>query len=506
MATSTELAASRRPLIDGKPSGSLSVCVRVAEPEASQLLSHLFVRYPSKEWATFLRLGWRATSDSLLLTIAEIDGPLDGDLNSAVSHVAIDEKYSLRAALRAESHSLAVGIAHSHPENCKPLASRIDDEMDSYYSAYFGQFAPHRPYVSLIASRIDGRLRLTGRVFWEASWHHVSHFVVQTDAHGIIVERPADAPVGAWRERSARLRSAFGDEAERRLRSATVGVLGAGGTGSAAIEVLARAGVGRLIVVDPDHLDESNLERVHGSVPADAREQTPKALLAKRHIEAIDPECRVQAITGALPQVDVVNALTQADVAIGCTDQQHGRVALSDMAVRYLLPAIDCGVGLEGKSGVVRGQIVQLVRFHPADACVLCRDMLNPQQLARELMSDEERHARRTAAQAARSRGENANPYWQDIPQLNTVGYLTTVAGALAAAYVIGWLTGRFDAPFSRLQLNLVAREFDVTNNEQQARKACVCRRVRGWADQAIADAMISAPRHWPSPTSYSTN
>ncbi len=76
--------------------------------------------------------------------------------------------------------------------------------------------------------------------------------------------------------------------------------------------------------------------------------------------------------------------------------------------------------------------------------------MINPTQVAQELMNDEEREQRRRVAMEAESKGQDGNPYWKNLPQLNTVGYLTTMAGALAAGYVIGWLTGRFDPPFRK--------------------------------------------------------
>src|SRR3546814_5668677 len=72
-------------------------------------------------------------------------------------------------------------------------------------------------------------------------------------------ERPAPPPQPP--ESVARMTSAFGLEAYQRLARATVALIGAGGTGSAAIPILARAGVGRLIVIDGDHVTISNLER-----------------------------------------------------------------------------------------------------------------------------------------------------------------------------------------------------------------------------------------------------
>lgn len=475
--------------------------VRLASPEWDQLAEIVFSRYPEKEWATFLRFGWRTTKEHLALTLAGLDLPTDGDLNQDVGHVAIAEPYTLRAALAAEQHGLAVGIVHSHPEHCVPVASPVDDDMDGYYSSYFEGFAPGRPYVSLIASRINGELALSGRVFLGGRWIAVGRFAVERHPCRTWIDGLAIGDrVPAVPERTSRLSAAFGSDAAARLRRSTVAVIGAGGTGSAAIEVLARAGVGRLIVIDPDHISESNLERVHGSTPAHVLLRKSKIALAEEHVRSIDPSCIFEGYQASLPQGETIDALTTADVALGCTDQQHSRLALCDLSVRYLIPAIDCGVVLEGSDGRVTGEVVQLVRFLAADACALCRGMIEPNRLSQELMSEAEKVARRAAAMDAASRGEHAHAYWQDMPQLNTVGSLTTMAGAMAAGYAIGWLAGRFDPPFQRLQMNLLAPYLDVTDQDQPARSECACRRVRGHADQAVAEALISAAPHWPSP------
>lgn len=78
--------------------------------------------------------------------------------------------------------------------------------------------------------------------------------------------------------------------------------------------------------------------------------------------------------------------------------------------------------------------------------------------------------------------------------------YVPPIAGARIAGYAISWLTGRFEPPFDRLQLNLAGKFLDVADAEEAPRADCVCRRVRGWADQASADTMITAPAHWPAP------
>jgi hypothetical protein len=160
---------------------------------------------------------------------------------------------------------------------------------------------------------------------------------------------------------------------------------------------------------------------------------------------------------------------------------------------------MDCGVTMEGNNRRVTGEVMQFVRFLPYDACALCRDMIAPTRIAQELMSDEEKAQRQRAAEVA-ALSETANPdaYWRDMPQLNTVGFLTTAAGSIAAGFAIGWVSKRFNPPFSRLQLNLVAPLFEVVDSPVEARPSCTCRRVRGFADQALGDAYVTPPTHWP--------
>ena len=471
--------------------------LRVASPEFEELQSLIFRRYPNLEWATFARFGWRDVGDALVVTLASIDPPKNGDLDEKVGHVAFDEQYTLRTALAAEKHVLAVGVIHSHPENCAPKPSPIDDDMDSYYSQYFADFAPNRPYVSLILSIVAKQLVISGRIFWGGKWLPLERTAAEREIVKSWPGRTYKRPQSYEVDRVARFTSAFGEEAFSRLRAARVAIIGSGGTGSATVEILARAGIGQLVIVDPDIVERSNLERIHGSVPEHAKKKTPKVVVARELVHQIDPSIEVIALQGRLPQAEVIDAVVSSDIALGCTDQQHSRLALSDLAFRYLVPTIDCGVVLEGGAGTITGQVAQFVRLLAADPCVLCRNMIDPRRVAQELMSSEERAQREAAAVEAQIRGDDPDPYWQQERQINTVGYLTSAVGAMLAGYAIGWLTRRFDPPFERLQMNFVAPFLDVTDLPQKQRSECSCAKFRGWADQASAEALVSAPAHW---------
>ncbi|WP_342363822.1 ThiF family adenylyltransferase [Terrarubrum flagellatum] len=474
-------------------SGAPDALVRMAEPDFGALIDLIFRRHPAREWGSFAWFGWRDTPGGLVLTLAGLAPPEPGDLDESEDILKIQSRYMTRVARRAERQPFAVGVIHSHPEGAPPRPSALDDDMDSHLADFLSGFAPARPYASLIFSRLDGKLAASGRIFFAGGWRTVQRIMVErrpdieTWPHG---EPPP--PAAAAPERVARFSSAFGEEAHQRLRRSTVAVIGAGGTGSAAIPILARAGIGRIIVADIDRVSESNLERMHGSMPIHAQQGTPKALLAKRHVAAIDPSIRVDAYMGRLPQTEIIDAVASADVILGCTDQQHSRVALSEMAIRYLVPAIDCAGLIEGRDGRVTGQIIQLTRFLADDPCPYCRSMVDPTRAAIELLSPEEREAKRAALKVTRG------PDPTETPQIDTVGYITTVSGTFAAGYAIGWMTGRFDPPFQRMQMNFVAEGLGVTDRPQKKRANCRCAGLRGSADQGADRALVSAPSHWP--------
>lgn len=87
---------------------------------------------------------------------------------------------------------------------------------------------------------------------------------------------------------------AIGPEGLERLKNATVAVLGVGGVGSFAVEALARSGIGRLVLVDRDNVDITNINRqIHALLSTIGR---PKVELMKERIADINPACEVIAL------------------------------------------------------------------------------------------------------------------------------------------------------------------------------------------------------------------
>lgn len=474
------------------------VIVRMAAPQSEELFNIIFSRYPKSEWGTFVRFGFHLSGEQLVLTLTHIDAPAAGDLNPKTWVTEIQAQYTSRMLARTESHPFAVGFVHSHPEAFHTGASASDDDMESYYSLLLESYTPGRPFASLIfAMDAQQNMSATGRVYWNQQWVEVDNFIIE--GREIAIENyQHNAYLSEEAIRKVeRLASQFSIESAQKLARSTVGIVGASGTGSPCIELLARAGVGKLIIVDPELFDESNLERVHGSGYEDVADKTAKVVIAGRHVKSINPTCEVLMIKGRIPQEEVIYQLLSCDIVLGCTDLHSARAALSDMSIRYLVPVIDVGVVMEGKDGKVTGQVVQINRLFPKDPCVYCRDMINSKLAEQELMSPEVQTQRQLEAAKAKKEGRNAGAYWLDKPQLNTVGYLTTLAGSLMISYVVGYLTGRFDMKNNRVEINLSVHGIQVVDKNEEHDPDCSCRQNQGTADQDVMAIISTAPAHW---------
>ncbi len=481
--------------------------LRIRKSDRDKLEKHLFQRYPHREWGTFLRFGFRRTSWGLALSYIDPMLPELGDLDRQSDVTVFRDKYSLRAMRVAERSEVAVGVAHSHPVGFGTTASRLDDDMDSYFARELTAYSGGFPYVSLIFQRSDETgFTFSGRVYDRGDWLPVTILLTigetvekefaENLAH---VDDPVYDDLGTEQSTTARLDELLGLPAARRLRNAVVGIVGCSGTGSPAVEVLARANVGGLVLVDPQRLAPSNVERVHGSVFDDInREPLPyKVEIQQRHIAAINPRARVTSLVGNVLHENVLDELLRCDIVMGCTDSVHGRVFLSDVAKHYLLPSIDVGVDMNGRHGKLSNQTADFTHYSPDLPCAFCNGLVNTAAMSIELMTDEERRSRRAAAQEALERGDNPDHYWRGERQLHTVGYLTSAVGSIAAGYVEGMLTGEFTMPHTAFQFDIGQPHFAVVPT-LPLNADCSCHEHIGWADQARSFRNVARPRHWP--------
>ena len=137
-----------------------------------------------------------------------------------------------------------------------------------------------------------------------------------------------------------RLFAPIGNEGQEKLRTATIGLIGLGALGSVIAEQLARAGVGRLIVVDRDFVESSNLHRQTLFTEEDAVEKTPKAIAAARRLSQLNAEIMIEAHVVDFNASNAEELLADADLLIDGTDNFSTRYLLNDLACEQNKPWI----------------------------------------------------------------------------------------------------------------------------------------------------------------------
>ncbi|MBU2963949.1 molybdopterin-synthase adenylyltransferase MoeB [Amphritea sp. 2_MG-2023] len=131
----------------------------------------------------------------------------------------------------------------------------------------------------------------------------------------------------------------------------TVLIIGVGGLGSPVAMYLAAAGVGRLVLVDDDKVELTNLQRqiIH-------RTETigqPKVASAKAALAALNPDIQVEAIDGRLEGEALEQQVIAADLVVDCSDNFATRFALNDACVKHKTPLVSgAAIRLEGQVAV----------------------------------------------------------------------------------------------------------------------------------------------------------
>jgi adenylyltransferase/sulfurtransferase len=132
----------------------------------------------------------------------------------------------------------------------------------------------------------------------------------------------------------------IGTEGQRKLQSARVAVVGCGATGSVLASLLARAGVGKIRIIDRDYVEPGNLQRQVLFEENDAKESLPKAVAAARKIAAFNSQIVVEPHVADLTPENVTRLLSKVHLILDGTDNFETRYLINDFAVKASLPWI----------------------------------------------------------------------------------------------------------------------------------------------------------------------
>src|ERR1700730_12418740 len=146
----------------------------------------------------------------------------------------------------------------------------------------------------------------------------------------------------ADRERYSRqiLFSGMREEGQQKLLASHVAIVGCGALGSFQAEALARAGVGRLTIVDRDYVEPSNLQRQWLFEEADAAAALPKAVASERSLARVNSGVRVTGVVADLSPSNIHELLDESELILDGTDNFETRYLINDYCVSRQSPWI----------------------------------------------------------------------------------------------------------------------------------------------------------------------
>lgn len=130
----------------------------------------------------------------------------------------------------------------------------------------------------------------------------------------------------------------LGSKAQAQIKKASIIIIGAGALGSASAEMLARAGVGNLTIVDRDYIDLSNLQRQQLYTEEDVANQLPKAIAAKNRLVQINSEIAINSFIEDVNGLNAEQLIKGHSVIVDATDNFETRLIVNDVAVKHNIP------------------------------------------------------------------------------------------------------------------------------------------------------------------------
>ena len=279
-----------------------------------------------------------------------------------------------------DKEHLSIFTIHSHPQGCDDF-SIIDDENDkSLFGSVCGWFDDDRLNGSAIMLP-DGSIKAR-------TCNKYGNFS-PIDSVSVIGEN-----IKIWKQMlqqrkipkyAVRISQTFGKGTFNLLRSLKVGVVGCSGTGSIIVELLARNCIGSLVLIDPDIIEEKNLNRIINASRKDAKKGIAKVEILKKTIKKMGMNVNVEIYQSDTYDIHSIELLTDCDVIFGCVDSASGRYHMECISRAYLIPYFDVGVYLEADNQGGVSQANAVSRYsHPENISLLDRGVYTSEQITSE--------------------------------------------------------------------------------------------------------------------------
>ena len=365
--------------------------IRISREHFDLVHQHLFPGDYDEHGAVLLA-GMSSTRSQITLHVREVHLAQDGTeyVVGKIGYRALTPTFIHRLITRARDERLVYLAAHNHGSDLEVDFSRIDLESHERGYPALLQIAKGMPVGGIVFGQRSMQLDL-----WLPSGNRLcldEAIVVGNTIHRL-TPSPQRYLIDRVDTHDRQIRM-FGQAGQSELARCRVAIVGLGGIGSLLAEYLARLGVGYFCLVDDDRVESSNLSRIVGASHADAATSIKKVIVAQRLIQQANPHAQVNNITDDVAKESVAKALTSCDYVFLAADSMRARLVVNAIIHQYLIPGVQLGSKIQSDA---TGTLIEAMSanrpIRPGRGCLLCNQLIDATQLAKEAKTDEERRA-----------------------------------------------------------------------------------------------------------------
>ena len=331
---------------------------------------------------------WRSSTglNRRAAVVYEVILPKEGERNLA-GNASFTHEYAGRAIVEARRQNAGLAFMHSHPKSGWQDLSYLDELAERIVLAPPAR-ATGRPLVGMTVG-LDGYWSAR---FWERSngkphcrWCEKVR-IVRPKSYKLQFNDRIVQP-NPRREVLRRTYDSWGASPQNDISRMRVGIVGLGSVGCIVAEAMARIGVRRVTLFDPDRVEEHNLDRLLYGSAKDVGKLKVDLAKTKMELSATAEGAAITAIPKSIKDQNAFKELLDCDIVLSCVDRPVPRDILNYVANAHLIPVIDCGVAIRRnrkwdtlESAHWRAHIIT-----PYHQCMRCNRQYNTGMVSAEL-------------------------------------------------------------------------------------------------------------------------
>ena len=362
--------------------------VFITSEDHDVLMSHLFPG-DADEHGAVLRAGFAVCGSTLRLSVQHVARAAFGTdyVPGRYGYRALSPAFIHRQIVRCREQRLAYLAVHNHDSGRRVRFSNIDLESHEHgYPALLdiGKGVP-------VGALVFGRRSVAADIWLPDGTRRIlGSYCVIGQTIRRFYSSPSTAPEArATYDRQVRM---FGANGQALLGMSKVAVVGLGGIGSLVAEYLARLGVGHLILIDPDRLENTNLSRVVGATAVDVETGQLKTKIAVRHAREVADDAVLEAIPEDVSKNSIARMLRDCDFIFLAADSMRARLLVNALTHQYLIPSVQVGSKIRANaSGAIEEAMCAVRQLRPGKGCLWCNGLIDTAQLAIEAKTEKER-------------------------------------------------------------------------------------------------------------------